>query len=484
MTDQGAGPGAVRTPSARDAGARPLLVVGVLALAVTAFGLITSLTFPALPHLQREFDTDQATITWVVTAYLASSAVLTPVLGRVGDVVGRERLLIGCLVVLTAGSLLAALAPSVEVLILARVVQGAGGGVLPLSYAIVREHVPADRGPAAVGLISSLMGVSSAVGIVIGGPIIDSLGYEYLFWIPLAATAIAATVAVVVIPRRQGRTGEPVPFVAAGLFGIGMVSGLIALNQSARWGWLSAEVLGLLLLCVLGFAGQWAIDRRRPATAFMDLALLRRRAVAVGHVVGFLVGFGMYASFAFVAPMLQAPVSGHGFGASTSVAGLLMLPCAVASFAGGIVAPHLARPLGTRPLIVVACAVAALGMAGIALSSGSRTTFVVSYTVLGLGLGVAIVCLTNHLLDTVPSSQLAAVAGMNANLRVVGGAVGTALLAAVVTASAASGDPYLAGFLVLAGGLVVAALAATGLPRPAIASEQSDTTNDRITLEI
>lgn len=439
------------------------LLVAVLALGTTAFGLIPSLTYPALPHLRRAFDTDQTTITWVVTAYLASAAVATPVLGRLGDMVGRGRLLLGCLLVLSLGSLLAALAPSVEVLIAARVVQGAGGGLLPLSYAIVREHLPPARSPAVVGLLSSLIAISAGVGIVIAGPVIDAFGYRVLFWIPLAATGIAAGVAVFVMPRGATNRGESLPILSAALFGIGMVAGLVALSQGAAWGWTSTRVLLLALAGAAALVAQWLLDRGRESRAFMDPRLLRLRSVALGHAIGFLAGFGMYASFAFVAPMLQAPVSsGFGFGVDTSAAGLMMLPGAVCSFLGGILAPRWSRRSGTRVVLAVAALVAAAGMSGIALASGERAVFLASYGAVGLGTGATLVCLTNHLLATVPTGQLAAVTGMNANLRTVGGAVGTALLSAVVAGDRA----YPAAFGLLAVVLVAGAVFASRLPGP------------------
>ncbi|WP_418060953.1 MFS transporter [Pimelobacter simplex] len=465
MSDQR--PGTVHRPEqagTATAPSRPVragLLVAVLAVGTTAFGLIPSLTYPALPHLRRAFDTDQSTITWVVTAYLASAAVATPVLGRLGDLVGRGRLLLGCLVLLSLGSLLAALAPSVEVLIAARVVQGAGGGLLPLSYAIVREHLPPARSPAVVGLLSSLIAISAGVGIVIAGPVIDAFGYRVLFWIPLAATGLAAAVAVVVMPRGARSPGESLPMLSAALFGTGMVAGLVALSQGAEWGWTSARVLLLALTGVAALVAQWLVDRGRGSRAFMDPGLLRLRSVALGHAVGFLAGFGMYASFAFVAPLLQAPVStGFGFGVDTSAAGLMMLPGAVCSFVGGIVAPRWSRRSGTRTVLAVASLVAAAGMAGIALASGERVVFLASYGAVGLGTGATLVCLTNHLLAAVPPAQLAAVTGMNANLRTVGGAVGTAVLAAVVTDDRA----YPLAFGLLAVVLVAGAIFASRLP--------------------
>ena len=126
----------------------------VLALSVWSFVLLQSLTVPVLTTIQAELGTDQQTVTWVLTAYLLSASICTPLLGRVGDVVGKTRMLVLCLVLLSIGSLVAALAPNVGWMIAARVVQGAGGGVLPLSFGIIRDEF-GERMNSALSVLAS-----------------------------------------------------------------------------------------------------------------------------------------------------------------------------------------------------------------------------------------------------------------------------------------------------------------------------------------
>ena len=164
----------------------------VLAVGRPAFSLLQSLVSPVLPLLQTNLHTTQNTVTWVLTAYLLSASVFTPILGRVGDMVGKEKVLVAVLAVLALGSILAALATSIGVMIIARAIQGVGGGVIPLSFGIIRDEFPREKVAGAVGIIAALLAVGGGVGLVLAGPIVNALDY------PLA----------VLDPRHRGRAGR------------------------------------------------------------------------------------------------------------------------------------------------------------------------------------------------------------------------------------------------------------------------------------
>src|SRR3954464_1835919 len=167
----------------------------VLCVGVASFSLLQSLVNPVLPTIQAALDTDQATVTWVLTAYLLSASVFTPIIGRVGDKVGKERMLVVALAALAVGPLMAALAPSIGVLIAARAIQGVGGGVLPLTFGIIRDEFPRDRGAGAVGTSAALLAVGGGIGLVLAGPIVDALSSHCLFWLPMIMTPLAAAAA-------------------------------------------------------------------------------------------------------------------------------------------------------------------------------------------------------------------------------------------------------------------------------------------------
>lgn len=184
------------------------VILIVLSLAGTTFAMLQSLVIPALPEIQHALHTSESGVAWILTAYLLSASVLTPILGRVGDMIGKERVLVAVLIVLGIGSLVSALAPSLGVMIVGRVIQGAGGGVFPLAFGIVRDEFPRDRVPGGIGLISSLLGIGGGLGLVLPGVIVENLSYHWLFWLPMFAVAITTVLTVRFIPESPIKTGH------------------------------------------------------------------------------------------------------------------------------------------------------------------------------------------------------------------------------------------------------------------------------------
>src|SRR5947209_14358755 len=172
--------------------ASPQRTLAVLSLAGVAYAELSSAVVPALPTMQRDLHTTETGIAWLLTGYLLSASVATAIIGRLGDMYGKERLLILTLVVLATGTFLAAVSNSLGMLIVARVIQGAGGGIFPLAFGIIRDEFPAERVAGSIGLMSSLLGVGGGGGIVIAGLIVQHLDYHWLFWMPFMVIVASA----------------------------------------------------------------------------------------------------------------------------------------------------------------------------------------------------------------------------------------------------------------------------------------------------
>lgn len=446
-----------------------LLTYAILAVAVASFALMQSMTVPVLPRIEIEFDTTQSTVTWVLTAYLLSASVFTPIIGRLGDAYGKERMLVFSLTCLALGSLLAALAPSIGVLIAARVVTGVGGGVLPLSFGIIRDEFPAHRVAGAVSLVSSLMAVGFGLGIVIAGPIVSALGYHWLFWLPFIVSSLAAFGAWKFVPESPVKTPVRLPLLPAFLLAGWLVSLLLGLSQAPQWGWTSPGVVGLISVAVV-IAAIWIRVENRIAVPLIDMQMMRLRGVWTTNLVALLVGFGMYASVGFLPQLVQAPLSsGYGLGATVSVSGLLMLPTAVANFICGVITAPLVMRFGAKRVVVTGCLLSATGMTVVVNAHSEYEQILLSNALIGFGIGLAFSSLAALIIAAVPPEQTGVAAGMNANIRTIGGAVGAAVMSTIVTSKNGSdGLPlesgYTHGFVMLAVTMLVASVAGLLIP--------------------
>jgi EmrB/QacA subfamily drug resistance transporter len=441
----------------------------VLAAGVAAFALLQSLVIPVLTTVQHQLHTTQGAATWVLTAYLLSASIMTPILGRVGDMTGKKRVFVATLLALAVGSLLAAIAPSISVLIVARVIQGVAGGMLPVAFGIIRDEFPADKVAGAVGILAALTAVGAGLGIVLAGPIVNALGYPWLFWLPMILTVVAAVSALLFVPESPVRTPGRISWLPAVMLSAWLVALLVALSEAPDWGWGSARILGLLAGGVV-LAAAWVLAELRAATPLIDMKMMRRPGVWTNNLVALLIGVGMYATFAFLPEFVQTPTTaGYGFGASITKSGLMLLPSAITMFVTGIFVGRLAGRLGGKVLVIAGCLIGCVAMSILAFAHHQVWEIYLSSAIMGIGFGLAFSAMSTLIVAAVPSSQTGVATGMNANIRTIGGSIGAAVMASIVTSQLEpSGLPkeagYTTGFAVMAGGLVLAALAGLLIP--------------------
>jgi EmrB/QacA subfamily drug resistance transporter len=441
----------------------------VLSLGVAAFALLQSLVIPVLTTVQHQLHTTQDTVTWVLTAYLLSASIMTPILGRVGDMIGKERVFVATLIALSVGSLMAALAPSISVMIVARVIQGIGGGMIPVAFGIIRDEFPAEKVAGAVGSLASLTAVGGGLGIVLAGPIVNVLDYHWLFWLPLILTIVAAVCAVLFVPESPVRTPGRISWLPAVLLSAWLVALLVALSEAPTWGWGSTRVIGLLAVAVV-LAAAWILAELRAATPLIDMKMMRRTAVWTNNLVALLIGLGMYATFAFLPEFVQTPsAAGYGFGASITRSGLMLLPSTITMFITGQFAGRLTRQFGGKALVIAGCLCGCVAMAILAFAHSHEWEIYLAGAIMGVGFGLAFSAMSALVVAAVPSSQTGVASGMNANIRTIGGSIGSAVMASIVTSRLEpSGLPkesgYTIGFAVMAAGLVLAALAGLLIP--------------------
>jgi EmrB/QacA subfamily drug resistance transporter len=442
----------------------------VLATAVAAYALLQSLVIPVLPTIQAGLHTSQNTVTWVLTAYLLSASIFTPIMGRLGDMWGKERLLVAALVALAAGSLLSALASSVAIMLVGRVIQGIGGGVLPLAFGIIRDEFPREKVAGAVGVIAALAAAGAGFGIVIAGPIVDALDYHWLFWIPTIMLVIAGVAAKLVVPSSPIRVAGQVSWGAAALLSGWLVALLVPISEAPSWGWGSERVIGLLILAVV-LAAVWIVVETRSEHPLIDMRMMRIPVVWTANLVALLFGVGMYATFAFLPEFLQTPPSaGYGFGVSITRSGLILLPLSVMMFVFGVASGRLTLRFGGRVVLVVGSFISVIPFVILVAAHQHEWEILLAMAIMGVGFGLAYCAMSNLILEGVPPSQTGVASGMNANIRTIGGSIGAAVMSSIVTASVHHGSRppesgYTHGFELLAVASVAAAFAAILVPR-------------------
>ncbi|MGW2103876.1 MFS transporter [Streptomyces olivaceoviridis] len=439
------------------------LTFAVLATGAGVFSMLQSLIAPALPTVQHALHTSQSTATWVMTAYLLSASVFTPILGRVGDLVGKKRTLVAVLLAVLAGCLVAALAPNIGVLIIARVVQGVGGALFPLSFGIIRDEFAPGEVSGSISNLSAVIAAGGGVGIVAAGPIVSALDYRWLFWIPVAVVAATVLIALRYVPESPKRAQGKVSWSGSVLLSGWLVALLLPLSQAGQWGWGSAKVLGLFTAAVVLF-GVWLVTEARSRTPLIDLRVLRLPAVWTTNTAALLFGAGMYSIWSFLPGFVQTPsAAGYGFGASVTASGLLMLPMLVAMFLSGVLSGRLEPRVGAKALLTTGAALGALACGFLTLWHDEQWQVAAVSGLFGLGIGLAFASMANLIVGSVPAEQTGAATGMNANIRTIGGSIGAALTSVLVTGRLQpSGLPYASGYTHGWALLTVLCLAATG----------------------
>jgi predicted MFS family arabinose efflux permease len=384
---------------------------------------------------------------------------------------GRKPVFVALLLFSIVGCLISALATTLPVMLVGRAVQGLGAGVLPIAFGMVREAFPPERLHRAISDLATLGAVGAGAGVALAGPIERAFGVSGLFWVPLVLLVVAVVGAVALLPPTTERRPGGISWTAALLLSGWLVCLLLGLSRAPQWGWGSPRVVGLLAGAgVLLLAWIWVeVHARHP---LVDMGMMRRRGVWTANLVALLAGVGMYASFAFLPQFLQTPPSaGYGFGATVGESGLVMLVQTGTSFATGLVIGPLLHRLGSRALLVGGVLGLAAGYAVMGLAHEHFWQAVVAALLIGVGFGAAFAAMANLVVAAVPPEQTGVASGMNANIRTVGGAIGSALMSTVVTASAAEpgGLPteggYTTGFVLLSAFSLVAAGAALLVPR-------------------
>ncbi len=464
----------------------PNLILAVLALGGLAYAMLSSAVLPALPTFQHALHASVTGVTWLLTAYLLAASVGTAILGRLGDMYGKEKILLWTLVILAAGTLISALSSSLAVIVVGRFIQGAAGGIFPLAFGIVRDEFPREKVAGSIGLLSAILGAGAGAGIVLAGLIIEHLNYHWLFWLPLVPTVFAAFATWRFIPESPVKLPGRVNWLAAALMTAGMSIVLIAISETTTWGWGSAKTLGLIA-AGLAVSVAWIAVEVRSRNPLVNMTMMRIRGVWTTNASAFLLGAGMYASFIVIPQIAQLPKStGFGFGASVVISGLYLLPSTIGMTILGLYAGRISARFGSRSALLAGTAFSTASFALLAVAHSHPYDLLIAAGLLGIGVGLAFAALGNLIVQAVSPHQTGVASGMNTVMRTLGGALGGQLSATFIAAHTIRGEPAVTGFtetfLMATGFLLVCLLAGVLVPKTLAAGGEADGAHDGATV--
>jgi predicted MFS family arabinose efflux permease len=295
--------------------------------------------------------------------------------------------------------------------------------------------------------------------------IVDHLHYTWIFWLSLLVIIGAVICTHLFVPESPIKTPARIDWGGAALMSVGLSCVLLAVSEGNSWGWGSARVLGLIAFGVIVLVG-WARFELHVPQPLVDMRMMRMRGVWTTNVTALMVGFGMFGSFLLVPQFVEMPPSaGFGFGASVTEAGLYLLPSAAVMLVAGPAAGWLGNRFGSRTPLLIGIALVAIAFVQLALLHDHPWHVFVNSVLTGAGIGLAFASMATLIVEAVPQSQTGVATGMNTIMRSIGGALGAQIAASIVGAHADESH-FVAAFLVSAGGLALAFIAALVIPRP------------------
>lgn len=445
---------------------RPGLVLFALAFAGLSGSFMQTLLVPIQGQLPELFSAPASTTAWAITITQLVSAICMPISGRLGDMYGKRRVALVLLSLLVIGSLLAANAMNIGVLIAARAIQGAGFGVIIVGISILRDVMPPRRLGTAVATVSATLGVGGAIGMPVSAYVATEFDWHALFWVAAGTSAVALVLVWTLVPASTRRTGGRLD--VPGIIGLSVALALIFLvisNGSAMTAPWAAGLLATAAL-ILWVWGRWELRTENP---LVSLRISARPAVLMTNITGVAMGFALFTPQIAFPQILSLPESFNGLGLPLVTASLVIMPMGLSMLAMSPIAGRLGQRWGARSLVVIGALVMATGYGIALLVTPSIGSFLAVCIIVGSGTGLGYAAMPALIMSAVPIEETGAANGLNALSRSLGTALAAAVVAAVIAGSMVTRDgvtaPTTEGFdaafvLAICASLVCAGLAA------------------------
>ncbi|WP_328991502.1 MFS transporter [Kribbella sp. NBC_01245] len=430
-TEPEALPGTTQDPPSYLSHRQILVVLGGLMAGMFLAALDQSIVGTALPQIVSEFNSLDK-LSWVVTAYLLTSTASTPLWGKISDLYGRRPLFIAAIVTFLGGSVLAAMAQNIEMLIGFRAVQGLGaGGLMSLAFATIADVVPPRERGKYMGYFGAVFGLSSVAGPLLGGLLTDGPGWRWIFWInlPIGVVALAVVAAVLKLPHTK--RSHKIDYLGASIVTGAVTALLLAVSWAGPdYGWGSTTTLALLIGAVV-LSVAFVLVELRVSEPIIPMDLFKGRIFAGYSAYAFLLGFAMFGALIFLPLYLQAVKE-----MSPTESGLALLPMIVGIFSASIPSGQLMSRTGSYKIYPIISAVL-VGGAMLMLSTLAIDTaywqLAIYMFVMGAGLGLSMQITVTAAQNSVDRKHMGTATSTMTFFRSMGGAIGTAVYGAVLT---------------------------------------------------
>jgi EmrB/QacA subfamily drug resistance transporter len=411
---------------------KPNAVVAVLALAGIVVSLMQTLVIPIVPQLPRLLDASASDAAWAVTATLLAAAIATPVVGRLGDMFGKRRMLLISIVLLASGSVVCALADSLVPMIIGRALQGLAAAVVPLGISVMRDVLPSDRLAGSTALMSASLGVGGALGLPSAAFIADNFDWHFLFWTSAVLGAVSFLLVMTFVPEFEVRTGGRFDLVGSLGLSAGLMSLLLAVSKGGDWGWTSATTVGLGVAAVLVLVawGWWELRSPQP---LVDLRTTARPQVLFTNLASVALGFSMFAMSLVLPQLLQLPEqTGYGLGRSMMTVGLVLAPQGLVMMAMAPVSAAITKTRGPKLTLMIGALIVATGYGLNMVLMSEVWHLVLVSCVIGGGVGFTYGAMPALIMGAVDPSQTGAANSLNTLMRSLGTSFASAIAGVVL----------------------------------------------------
>jgi len=428
-----------------------MLLAGIVLVVLYIEGMLT----PSLPTIQADFGVDAAQVTLIISAYAAAGVALSPVIGKLGDIYGKRKMMIVVMFTYAAAVTVTGFSPTFAFMVGARAVQGIGLTIIPLGMSLMREEFPREMVPRAQGILSAMFGIGFAISLPLGSWVSQDYGWRWTYHSAVPFVIIMAILVLLQVkesPYRRPNTR--VDYLGALFLGLGLAGIVAALSQGEAWGWTSPMTLTVAGLGAAMFIPFAVVERRltvRKREPIVDMHLLAERNVTVTNVVLTVAGLGMYMALFTLIYQFEYPLASGGYNASCVsplhctfnilTAGIDILPLAVGMTVVALITSVVVSKVGVKPLAITGGLVTALGFALEAYATSLGAALAVE-VVVGAGIGLLNASIINLLVLTVDPKDMGQATAMNNVFRNVGGSVGAPIAGSLLATYMLSSGPF------------------------------------------